>query len=56
MTSPSLSFDADATFVERHATTLFVVLLALIAGAALTSLDRSLLAHVANILASGAAR
>lgn len=56
MTSHDYAFDADATFVERHATTLFVVLLVAIAGAALTSLDRSLLSHLANVLASGAAR
>jgi hypothetical protein len=51
-----IAFDADATFIERHATTLFVVLLVATAAAALTSLDRSLLAHVATVLASGAAR
>lgn len=52
----ALAFDADATLVERHATTLFVLLLVAIAAAALTSAEHSLFAGVIEALSAGVAR
>ena len=47
-----LSFDADATFLERHALAVFAALLVLVIAAALTSIDRSLVSALSSALAS----
>lgn len=52
----NFAIDADATFLERHLAAVVVVLLVLLAGAAVTSIDRSLLTVVADALTAGVAR
>lgn len=51
----AFTFDADATFVERHATLIAVVLIVLLLAGALTSAEHSVLATVSHAL-SGVAR
>ncbi len=48
----SSGFDVDATFLERHTLAVFVALLVLTAGVALTSLDRTLFAALSDALAA----